>query len=169
MMLEEFRDLLQNYADGRMPNAEFDARLTDVLVNEAPELALRGGPLDDSAAESLLSDLVFHFEQPDITGAALRMEAGAVAAALATLPASAILAVLRLFWRREWMAEIIEKYQKGIISRTGFVAAVSNASLGARTSQWILTADAPALEQLMGCLRRVDLVAIYRLTERAAA
>jgi hypothetical protein len=169
MMLDEFRDLLHLFAEGRMADAEFNARLTEVLVNEAPELALPGGPLDESAAESLLTDLIFHFEQPDLTGAALRHEAAAVAAALAALPARATLAALPLFWRRERMAEIIEKYQKSIISRTGFVAAVGAASLGDRTSQWILSADATALAQLAGCLRRVDLVALHQLTDRAAA
>jgi hypothetical protein len=169
MMLDEFRALLQAYAEGRLAAPEFDARLTDVLVNEAPELALPGGPLDESAAESLLSQLIFHFEQHDLADDAVRSEAAAVAAALLALPAHATMAVLPLFWQRERMGEIIEKYQRGIISRTGFVAAVGAASLEERTSQWILSADASALEQLAGYLRRVDLVALHRLTERPAA
>jgi hypothetical protein len=169
MMLDEFRALLQAYAEDRLADAEFHTRLTDVLVNEMPELALPGGPLDESAAESLLSQLIFEFEHRDVAEDVGRSEAAAVAAALSTLPARAILAVLPLFWQRERMAEIIEKYQRGIISHTGFVAAVGGAKLEDRTSHWILSADARALDQLAGCLRRIDLVALHQLTERAAA
>lgn len=169
MNLDEFRSLLQAYAEGRLAAAEFDARLTDVLVNEAPELALPGGPLDGSAAERLLSQLIFHFEQHDLAEDAVRSEAAAIAAAMVALPAQATMAVLPLFWQRQRMAEIIEKHQTGIISRTGFVAAIGAASLGERTSQWILLADVSALEQLADYLRRVDLVALHWLTERAAA
>jgi hypothetical protein len=169
MMLDEFRALLDAYAEGHLADAEFDARLTDVLVNEMPELALPGGPLDESPEESLLSHLIFQFEQRDIADAAVRSEAGAVVAALYNLPARATLAVLPLFWQRQRVAEIIEKHRKGIIPRTGFVAAVGAASLGDRTSQWILSADATALEELSKCLRQVDLAALHQLIERAAA
>jgi hypothetical protein len=169
MMLDEFRALLQAYADGRLADAALDARLDEVLVNEMPELALPGGPLDESSAESLLSRLIFQFEQRDFADRDVRSEAGAVAAALSSLSPRATLAVLPLFWQRERMAEIIGKYRKGIISRTGFVAAVGAAGLGDQTSQWILSAEATALEQLSSCLQEVDLVALHQLTGSAAA
>jgi hypothetical protein len=61
MMLPELRNRLQAYADGRVADGEFHTRLDCTLVNEAPELALPGGPLDESAAEALVSQLLLHF------------------------------------------------------------------------------------------------------------
>jgi hypothetical protein len=169
MTLDELRILLQAYSDGRLADTDFDARLTEVLVNETPELALPGGPLDDDPAALLLSHLIFQFQQRELASRTVRSEAPAIAAALLSLEPRATLAVLPLFWQRERMAEIIEKHRNGVISRTGFVGAVSAASLGDRTSQWILSADSTALEELSKCLRQVDLAALHQLTERAAA
>ena len=121
-----------------MSDAEFQARLDDALVNEAPEFALPGGPLDESAAESLVSQLLFHFDESDLTGEAPRKEAAAFATELETIPARSSLTVLPLFWRRERFAEIIEKHQKGIkrlvhCLRQTDLAAIHLLSAGAAT------------------------------------
>ncbi len=169
MTLPELRNLLDAYADHRVAEPEFRAGLCEAIVSGAPEFALPGGPLDDSASERLATELLFHFDEPGCKGETLQVEAAAVVSALDELPPPAILELLPLFWRRERVAEVVEKYRQGIVSRTSLVAAISAAGLGMRLATWVLGADAPTLDQLATCLRREELLMLHRLTAPAAA
>jgi hypothetical protein len=169
MTLAELRANLKEFAAGNLPAEALEHKLVTLIVHSGLELALSGGPLDDSPAEQLIARLAFHFEDLRDGPEAARREAATVSAALDALAPAAVLAMLPLLLTKGRFADIVRKHRAGIISRTSFVAAVSSARMPAELRIWLLAASDAALAQFESYLRSDELRQLQQLTGLAAA
>ena len=169
MTLAELQTDLRDFVAGGLPADALEHRLVAVIVRTGLELVLPGGALDESPAERLVAKLAFHFEDLQSEPDASRREAATIVAALDALSPAAVLDLLPLLLTRDRFANIVQKHQAGIISRTSFVAAVSSARLPRGLQEWLYAASLDSLSRFASCLRSDDLRQLQQLTGLAAA
>jgi hypothetical protein len=169
MTLAELRTDLHGLAAGDLQPEALARKLQPLIASTPIELALDGGPLDGSVAEQLVARLVFHFEDPRDEPDVRRQQARTIVAALDALAPAVVLDLLPMLFRKERLAEVVQKHLVGIVSRTSFVAAVSSSQLPSTLQRWLYSAPASALVQFADSLRADDLRQLQRLTGLAAA
>ena len=168
MTVAELHSLLASFAAGEIRASDFQRRLGSHIVDGSPELALPGGPLVEVASERLISEVVFYLEEERESEKTWQEDAGAAAAAVATLSAPAAVNMLPLIRHRVRLARI-DRYCDGVISRTNFVAAVSESGVATTFKELWLGSSGDVLRDLASSLRTNDFGRVYELFERATA
>ena len=170
MRLSELTDMLRQYADAELTLAEVHSRLLPVLAADPLDVAASDGAGWESAPddERLFWRVVYLLEQEHDDTAELRVLAGRITRSLeSTRSASSTHELLPMVIDQDRLCTVVERYARGIVSRTGWISFVTECGYPAHAKLWLGHASPEALGRLCGMLAAGRYDAVAATLERA--
>lgn len=163
-MLPDLVTRLRSYADGSISRSELEAWLLPIFAADPLDVTQSDPAGWDRAPDEtrLFWRLAYLIETSDVDEQATRRLVGRVLQCLErTRSAATTLELLPLVGDQERLCLVVERHERGIVSRTGFLSLVAESGYPAHVKLWLQHADGEALARLCGRLAggRYDIVA----------
>jgi hypothetical protein len=138
---EDLTAQLEAFAKGWLTLDDLRRWFTPLLVAETTEAV--------AADRDLVFRLIFLFEDDSLSGDAHRCNAWRLSRALRAVESnSELIELIPVVTDQERLCAVVGKYRRGIISRTGFLSAISEARYSRRVKDWLVAADVAGLQFL---------------------
>lgn len=166
---------LQAFADGTLSRAELEAWIAPVLAADPLDVAESDDVpwLDAPDEERLFWRLLYLVESADAGDdgeQALRALAGRTVVCLSSTASPAdTLELLPLVADQPRLCTILERHARGVVTRTGLLSVIANASYPPHAKLWLTHAGPAALAGLCERLDAGDYATVARMLERAPA
>jgi hypothetical protein len=139
------KEQLEAFADRRLTLEALRRWFTPLLITEAVEVA--------DADHDLIFRVVFLLEDESLDETEHIANAKRLVGAMRTVVDNAVLLeLIPMITAQEQVVEIVERYHQGVISRTSFLSAISEARFTQRTKEWLARSGNAALGEFRALL-----------------
>lgn len=170
MTLAELVPLLERFVAAEIPLDQLRAALAPTLASDPLDVARSDAePWARSPDEERLKWRLVYLAESDTDAVALRDLLSRVVRCLGrTRSAADTHEMLPLLADQRRLATIVERHERGIISRTAFLSVLAEAGYPAHVKRWLERADLPSLVGLVGMLEDGDYDVALGALERPA-
>lgn len=169
-MLPDFVTRLRSYADGSISRSELEAWLLPIFAADPLDVSQSDSAGWDRAPDEtrLFWRLAYLVETSDGDEDATRRLVGRVLRCLErTRSAATTLELLPIVGDQERLCQVVERHERGVVSRTGFLSLVAESGYPPHVKLWLQHADRSALARLCGRLADGSYDIIAPMLERA--
>lgn len=163
---------MRDYADAALPLAAIHAQLLPVLAADSLDItASDESPwVANPDGERLFWRLAYHLESEAEDGPELQRFAGRAAACFTSTGSAATThELLPIMLDQDRLCVVIDRYARGIVSRTGFLSFVAECGYPDHARLWLRHAPPAPLATLCGMLAAGQYDAVVRLLDTAPA